>query len=109
MCIAGAQPKGVHPVAVGVMAEAGIDLASHPSDHLDNHLDKESDPVSTGCDATREACTVFPRSVRQVHHGFEDPGQAGPDEDELLSVFGRIRGKIETCRRQLMAEESGAD
>lgn len=65
--------------------------------------------MSTGCDATREDCTVFPKALRQVPQGFEDPDQAGPDEDELLSVFGILRGKIETCRRQLMAEESGAD
>ncbi len=106
---AGAQPRGVHPLAVRVMAEVGIDIASHTSDHVDDYIDVDFDLVLTVCDAAREVCPVFPRAVRQLHHGFEDPDKAGLDEEELLSVFRRIRDEIVACCRRLVEAELGAD
>lgn len=106
---AGTQPRGVHPVAVRVMAEVGIDISTHTSDHVDDYLGEEFDLVLTVCDAAKEVCPVFPRAVRQLHHGFEDPDRAGLSEDELLPVFRRIRDEIEACCRQLLEKELGPD
>jgi len=78
----------------------GIDPASHTSDHVDDYLGEEFDPALTVFDAAREVCPVFPRAVRQDHHGFEDPDRAGLSEDELLSVYPRFREEIEACCRQ---------
>ncbi len=104
---AGTQPRGVHPVAVRVMAEVGIDISDHSSDHVDHYLDEDFDLVLTVCDAAREVCPVFPKAVRQLHHGFEDPDRAGLSEVELLPVFRRIRDQIERFCCQLLETELG--
>jgi arsenate reductase len=89
------------------MAEVGIDIASHTSNHVDDYLDENFDLVWTVCDSAREACPVFPGAVRRVHHGFEDPDRAEPSEDELLTVFRRIRDEIGTCCRRLVETKLG--
>ena len=70
---AGTQPKGVHPMAIRVMAEVGIDLSTHTSDHVDRYVGEDFDLVVTVCDSARESCPVFPGAKRVIHHAFEDP------------------------------------
>ena len=84
----------VHPLAVRVMAEAGIDIARARPKHVAAYLDQSWDLVVTVCDAAREACPVFPRPVRQLHLSFPDPAQATGSEAERLSVFRRVRDAI---------------
>ena len=47
---AGSNPTGqVHPLAIKVMAEAGIDISSHRSKHLKEFLDQPVHTVITVC------------------------------------------------------------
>ena len=73
VCSAGTVPKGVHPIAIGVMSEVEIDISAHSSDHVDRYLEDEFDLVLTVCDSARESCPVFSRARRTVHQSFEDP------------------------------------
>ena len=57
---AGTQLKGVHPMAIRVMAEVGIDLPGHTSDHVDRYVGEDFDLVVSVCDSARESCPVFP-------------------------------------------------
>ena len=62
---AGTEPKTVHPIAVRVMAEVGIDISGHTSDHINQYLNDDFDLVLTVCDTARSACppaTSPPRS-----------------------------------------------
>lgn len=102
---AGTEPKGVHPVAVRVMAEVGIDIASHTSDHVDQYVDGEFDLVLTVCDQAKETCPVFPGAKRTKHHAFEDPDYPWMDEEEFAEVFRRIRDAIGVFSRELLAQE----
>ena len=104
---AGTQPKGVHPMAIRAMAEVGIDISGHTSDHVDAYVDEPFDLVVTVCDSARESCPVFPGASRLLHRGFEDPDRPGAGDDELLSVFRRIRDEIGKFSRSLLAEEVG--
>ena len=104
---AGTQPKGVHPMAIRVMAEVGIDISGHTSDHVDAYLGEPFDLVVTVCDSARESCPVFPGASRLLHRGFEDPDRPGTGDDELLGVFRRIRDEIGEFSRSLVAEEVG--
>ena len=102
---AGTQPKGVHPMAIRAMAEVGVDISGHTSDHVDSYVGEPFDLVITVCDSARESCPVFPGAARLLHRGFEDPDKPGAGDDELLAVFRRIRDEIGEFSRGLLAEE----
>ncbi len=61
---AGTNPNGVHPMAVRVMDEVGIDISSHTSDHVDQYVEDDFDLVITVCDSARESCPVIPGAKR---------------------------------------------
>ena len=100
---AGTAPKGVHPVAIKVMAEVGIDISGHTSDHVDEYLDDDFDLVVTVCDQAKEACPVFAGARQTLHRAFEDPDYPWMDEEEFADVFRRIRDAIEAFSRELLA------
>ena len=93
---AGTNPSGqVHPKAVQVMDEIGIDLSDGQPENVDKYLDEEWNYVITVCDNAKETCPVFLGKVKhQLHIGFEDPAEASGTEEEILSVFRRIRDEI---------------
>ena len=91
---AGMQARGVNPLAVRAMAEAGVDLAGHSSKTLDRFLEERWDYVVTVCDSADEACPVFPRAATRLHWSFDDPSSARGSEEERLAVFRRVRDEI---------------
>ena len=99
---AGTEPKGLHPLSVRVMAEVGIDISAHTSDHVERYVGQDFDLVLTVCDSARESCPVFPGAKRLLHHAFEDPDQPGLDEGALLAVFRRVRDEIGEHTRELL-------
>lgn len=104
---AGIDPKGVHPIAIRVMAEVGVDISGHTSDHVDRYLGDEFDLVLTVCDSARESCPVFPGATRTLHRSFEDPDYPDMSEAELTDVFRRIRDEIGDFSRDLLERELG--
>lgn len=91
---AGTQPSQVNPLAIQVMAEAGVDLASHRSKHLQEFLGQKFDYVVTLCGDARDNCPVFPGAARMVHVGFPDPARATGTPEEVLNEFRRVRDMI---------------
>lgn len=93
---AGTSPsKRVHPKAIQVMREVGIDLTKNFPKLVDHFLAESFDYVITVCDNAKESCQVFIGKVgKQLHIGFEDPAEAIGSEEEVLSVFRRIRDEI---------------
>jgi arsenate reductase len=99
---AGTRPSGaVHPLAVRVMREAGIDLSAYLPKNLDAFLDRPFDYVITVCDNAKESCPIFTGAVRhRLHIGFDDPAEATGSEEEVLAVFRRVRDEIAARFRQ---------
>ena len=92
---AGSKPAGyVHPLAIKVMNEIGIDISAHHSKHLDAFLDDRVETVITVCGNADQVCPVFPGQVNRHHWGFDDPAHATGSEDEQLAVFRRVRDEI---------------
>jgi arsenate reductase len=92
---AGTQPTGtVHPLAVKVMAELGIDISRHRSKFADEFLKKRLDLVVTVCDSAAEECPVWLGRGRTEHISFPDPARASGTEDEMLAVFREVRDDI---------------
>ena len=93
---AGTAPSDqVHPKAVEVMQELGIDLSGHHPQKVDEYLADSFDYVITVCGHAKENCPVFLGDVKQhLHIGFEDPAEARGTEEEILNEFRRIRDEI---------------
>lgn len=92
---AGSNPAGyVHPVAIEVMAEIGIDISGHTSNHLNEFLDQNVHTVITVCGNADQACPVFPGQVNRHHWPFEDPAKATGSEEEIRATFRRVRDEI---------------
>jgi len=92
---AGSKPAGyVHPIAIQVMKEIGIDISDHRSKHLDEFLKQPVETVVTVCGNADQACPIFPGQVNRHHWGFYDPAKAEGTDEEKLAVFRRVRGEI---------------
>ncbi len=92
---AGSKPAGyVHPLAVRVMKEIGIDISGHCSKHLSEFLHQPVETVITVCGNADQACPAFPGQVNRYHWGFDDPAKAEGPEEEKLRVFRRVRDEI---------------
>lgn len=92
-CSAGTVPSRVHPLAVRIMAEAGVDISGQRAKHVAEFAGQAFDVVVTLCDQARESCPFFPAG-RTVHRGFEDPAAATGSEEEIFAAFRRVRDEI---------------
>lgn len=93
---AGSHPKPLHPNAVRVMAERGIDISHKRSKHLDRFVTQRFDLVVTLCDKVREICPQLPGAPTPVHWSMPDPAAAGADEDESYPAFVAAAEEIES-------------
>jgi arsenate reductase len=94
---AGTEPSGqVHPKAVKVMAELGIDLSNSSPKSVNEFTEKSFDYVITVCGGAKESCPMFNGEVKKrLHIGFDDPAEATGTEEFILSEFRRIRDEIQ--------------
>ena len=99
---AGIETHGVNPNAVQVMREAGVDIAQHTSNHMDDYRDIDFDYVITVCDHARENCPYFPADAERIHRNFTDPARATGSEEEILDEFRRVRDEIQTFSAQFV-------
>ena len=92
---AGSKPAGqVHPLAIQVMQEIGIDISAHRSKPLSEFLDRRVETVITVCGNADAACPIFPGQVNRHHWPIDDPAQATGTDEEKLAVFRRVRNEI---------------
>ncbi|HET9979832.1 MAG TPA: arsenate reductase ArsC [Ktedonobacterales bacterium] len=94
---AGTHPRSVHPLAIQVMRETGIDISEAAGYHaksLAEFVGQPFDLVVTVCDEAAEECPFFPGARRQVHWGFPDPSAETGTEAERLAAFRAVRDAI---------------
>jgi arsenate reductase len=91
---AGTEPGELHPLAVDVMAEAGIDISGQRAKAVDDFVQQRFDYVITVCDDAREACPLFPGAARRLHWSLSDPSAASGSREERLSVFRAVRDEV---------------
>lgn len=97
---AGTEASRVHPLAIRVMGEVGIDLRGHTSKTLDRFLGEKWDYVITVCDKANESCPLFPGAAERLHWSFDDPSALTGPEDDRLVGFRRVRDEIHARLRQ---------
>lgn len=93
---AGTKPtEKVHPKAIQVMQEIGIDISKNEPKSVDEFLQKAFDYVITVCGGAQESCPTFTGKVKHhLHIGFEDPADAIGTDEEIVTEFRRIRDEI---------------
>ena len=92
---AGSKPAGyVHPLAIKVMGEIGLDISSHSSKHMNDYLTRKVSTVITVCGNADQACPMYPGQVSRYHWGFDDPAHAKGTAEQILAEFRRVRDEI---------------
>lgn len=99
---AGIVKHGLNPLAVKVMAEAGIDISKQISTTIDKLPIQNFDWVVTLCGHAEETCPFFPG--KKIHFGFDDPpklAETAKNENEKIIPYRRVRDEIESFIKQL--------
>ena len=97
---AGVRPKVVHPLALQVLSELGIETSGLRSKHVDEFKGQDFDLVVTLCDSAAAECPVFPGAKRRLHLPFPDPAKSGDVES-----FREVRDQILQKLKDLFDEE----
>jgi protein-tyrosine-phosphatase len=93
---AGSHPKPLHPNAVRVMKQRGIDISENRVKHVDEFVARRFDVVITLCDRVREMCPQFPSHPDLVHWSVPDPALEGANDRATLPAFARLVTELET-------------
>ncbi|MGI9149219.1 MAG: arsenate reductase ArsC, partial [Chloroflexota bacterium] len=99
---AGSRPKPLHPNAVRVMHERGIDIGGQRTKHLTEFIGDEFAFVVTLCDRVREVCPEFPGHPQAIHWSMADPAAEGSSDEETYPAFQRTAAELETRIRFLL-------
>ena len=91
---AGIFPSYVHPLAIRVMEEAGIDISEQTSKSMDLFLEDHFDYVITLCEHTAKFCPTFKGQGKRLNWSFDDPAAAVGTIEERLVVFRRVRDEV---------------
>jgi protein-tyrosine-phosphatase len=93
---AGSHPKPLHPNAVKVMRERGIDISSRHSRHFSVLADQRFDYVVSLCDRVREVCPDFAGPPQVVHWSIPDPAASGATDAETYPAFRALAANLAT-------------
>lgn len=108
---AGSSPTQVHPLAIKVMAEIGIDISKQTSKSIEEFRNKDIDVVASVCRSSAKVIcpfcsspiirgrpeiikTTLPGAKHYIHHGFSDPSEVDESDEEKLAAFRRTRDAI---------------
>lgn len=91
---AGSHPKPLHPQAIAVMREQGIDISTRSSRHLSTFTGQRFDYVISLCDRLREICPPFPGPPETIHWSIPDPGAAGGGPEAFRALAADLRARI---------------
>lgn len=105
ICSAGVKPASeVHPLAVKVMAEIGIDISNHYPKNVSEYLGQSWDYVITVCGGAKDSCPLFTGIVkRRLHIGFDDPDAFIGSEDQVIDEFRRVRDEIRAAMSGILS------
>jgi arsenate reductase len=91
---AGLKPSVVHPKAIRIMQEIGIDISEQCSKSVGEFAEDSFDIVVTVCDYAKESCPAFGGDVQRIHWSIPDPAGVIGDEEKLLESFRAVRDQI---------------
>ena len=99
---AGTEPKGIHPRAIQVMDEVGVDIRSQRSQDIEGIDTGSLDLVVTLCGSADRRCPPLPAGVAKEHWPLPDPAEAEGGEEEVVAVFRSVRDEVRRRVEELM-------
>ncbi|MEW6073361.1 MAG: arsenate reductase ArsC [Planctomycetota bacterium] len=106
---AGTAPAGaVHPLAIQVLAELGIDISRQETKHVGSLAGRRFDLAITVCSGAAEACPRPPGAARTLQWPLPDPAAAGGSEKERRAVFRAVRDELRARIEAFLAEGPAA-
>jgi arsenate reductase len=99
---AGLIAAGVHPRAIAVMKEIGIDISKQKTKEIDEGLIRTMDVVVTLCASAEESCPWTPPDVRRLHWPIKDPVATIGSAEEVMKDFRRARDEIKERVQELV-------
>ncbi len=100
---AGTEATGVHPEAITVMDELGIDLRGHTSKTVAGFVGQAWDYLIPVCEEACEACPYVPGAKTMLRWAFDDPAAASGTDAERLAVFRDVRDALGAQVREFIA------
>ena len=101
---AGTEPKGLNPLTLRVLGEAGISTSGLRSEAVTSYLDQPWEWVITVCDTARDTCPYVPGARARRHWSLPDPAAVTGTEAERLDAFRAIMGQLDALIRRFLAE-----
>jgi arsenate reductase len=104
---AGLEPKGMNPLTIKVMEEAGVDMSGQSSKGVDTYLGKVLfQYLITVCDDADKNCpTTWPGVNQRLHWSFEDPAAFQGTDEEKLAKFRQVRDQIDEKIKVWISEQ----
>jgi arsenate reductase len=106
---AGTRPGPVHPEAIAVLREVGIDIRGHRSKHIDEVGGLQFDFIITVDGNARESCPILFGQGQKLHGDFEDPAAFLGSEEQRLDLFRRVRDKLRSYLREFALIATSAE
>jgi arsenate reductase len=103
---AGTDPSSVHPLALEVMREIGIDISSQRSKSINEFAQERFDYVISLCDQANESCPVFFGGTRRLHMGFPDPAGAEGGDEGKREAFRKVRDRIRKEAEEFLGHQA---
>lgn len=104
---AGTDPgRSVHPLAVQVMAEVGIDISEQRPKSVKEYLGRLAvRHLIIVCEETETNCPrVFPGMLDRIFWPLPDPEQFVGSQDSKIKVFRNLRDQIGSLVREWLLE-----
>ena len=103
---AGRDPSRLHPAAISVMQEWGIDISHQKSESIGNFIDNNFDIIITVCDNANQSCPVFPNEKIRLHWSIKDPFHGWSDNQEDLPPYRIARDELKKRIDEFLSSEN---
>lgn len=99
---AGSEPSFVHPLAMQVLRERGIDPSQHRSKSVAEFQHAHFDFVITLC--AEQVCPIFLSATQKLHWALPDPAANIGTDNERLNAFRQTADDLEKRLHQFLKE-----
>ena len=102
---AGSHPSKVHPAAIKVMKEWGLDIQNQKSESINSYLEKDIEIIITVCEKAKQVCPSFPSGRTRIHWNIKDPFHSWDSEERDLAPYRITRDEIKKKINNLLKVE----